>query len=66
MYAKVFLKIDIEHVDFFFLLFANSLGSHRTLLHINFLVNSKNELSIIYNDASVLENFHCAKTLNYM
>ena len=31
-----------------------------------FFVNSKNELSIIYNDASVLENFHCAKTFQLL
>ena len=26
------------------------------------MINSESELSIIYNDISVLENFHCAKT----
>ena len=31
-----------------------------------FMINSKNELSIIYNDASVLENFHCAKTFQLL
>ena len=31
-----------------------------------FMVNSKNELSIIYNDQSVLENFHCAKTFQLL
>ena len=35
-------------------------------LNNKFLVNSKNELSIIYNDASVLENFHCAKTFQLL
>ena len=31
-----------------------------------FMINSKNELSIIYNDTSVLENFHCAKTFQLL
>ena len=31
-----------------------------------FLINSKNELSTIYNDASVLENFHSAKTFQLL
>ena len=31
-----------------------------------FMINSKNELSIIYNDVSVLENFHCAKTFQLL
>ena len=31
-----------------------------------FMINSKNELSIIYNDQSVLENFHCAKTFQLL
>ena len=35
-------------------------------LNNKFLVNSKNELSTIYNDASVLENFHCAKTFQLL
>ena len=35
-------------------------------LNNKFLVNSKNELSILYNDASVLENFHCAKTFQLL
>ena len=35
-------------------------------LNNKFLVNSKNELSILSNDASVLENFHCAKTFQLL
>ena len=31
-------------------------------LNNKFMINSESELSIIYNDISVLENFHCAKT----
>ena len=31
-----------------------------------FLINSKNELSIIYNDESILENFHSAKTFQLL
>ena len=31
-----------------------------------FMINSKNELSIIYNDISVLENFHTAKTFQLL
>ena len=35
-------------------------------LNNNFLINSKNEISIIYNDISVLENFHCSKTFKLL
>ena len=35
-------------------------------LNNNYFINSKNELSIIYNDVSVLENFHCAKTFQML
>ena len=31
-----------------------------------FLIKSKNEISIIYNDISVLENFHCSKTFKLL
>ena len=31
-----------------------------------FLINSKDEISIIYNDISVLENFHSAKTFQLL
>ena len=31
-----------------------------------FLINSRDELSTIYNDISVLENFHCAKTFQLL
>ena len=31
-----------------------------------FLINSRDELSTIYNDRSVLENFHCAKTFQLL
>ena len=31
-----------------------------------FLINSKDEISIIYNDISVLENFHSAKTFHLL
>lgn len=31
-----------------------------------FLINSKNEISLIYNDISVLENFHCYKTFQLL
>ena len=31
-----------------------------------FMVNSKNELALLYNDISVLENFHCAKTFQLL
>lgn len=31
-----------------------------------FMINSKSELSIIYNDSSVLENFHCSKTFQLL
>ena len=35
-------------------------------LNNNFLINSKNEISLIYNDISVLENFHCSKTFKLL
>ena len=31
-----------------------------------FMVNSKNELALLYNDISVLENFHCTKTFQLL
>lgn len=35
-------------------------------LNNRFLINSRNELSITYNDNSVLENFHCSKTFQIL
>ena len=58
---------DISELDIISLIIA-ALGhdvGHPGLTN-KFLINSKNELSTIYNDASVLENFHCAKTFQLL
>ena len=58
---------DISELDIVSLLIsalAHDVG-HPGLTN-KFMINSKNELSIIYNDVSVLENFHCAKTFQLL
>ena len=58
---------DISELDIISLIIA-ALGhdvGHPGLTN-KFLINSKNELSTIYNDVSILENFHCAKTFQLL
>ena len=58
---------DISELDIISLIIAalsHDIG-HPGLTN-KFLINSKNELSTIYNDISVLENFHSAKTFQLL
>ena len=55
---------EIDKVSLIIAALAHDVG-HPGLTN-KFLINSRDELSIIYNDISVLENFHCAKTFQLL
>lgn len=55
---------DLDIVSLVFSALCHDVG-HPGLTN-KFLINSKDEISIIYNDISVLENFHSAKTFQLL
>jgi hypothetical protein len=55
---------DFDIVSLVFSALSHDVG-HPGLTN-KFLINSKDEISIIYNDISVLENFHSAKTFQLL